>query len=132
MKVQLSNIERAAAIGTRDSGCGLRTELRRKATERPNPRQGLRSSVPAGVPRRGRAQNLHLRVDRRLGRVKENRLYVLGWAQENGPYVSVNRRLARVMRPCRCRKSVPVTVASKMWLDMASLPRERAFCFRNA
>ena len=51
--------------------------------------------------------------------------------KENGLYVSVNRRLRRVMRPRRCKRAIPVTVASKMWLDMASLPRERAFCSRN-
>jgi hypothetical protein len=43
MQGELRNIERAAVIGTRDAGRGLKTELRRKAAEHPNPRQGLRS-----------------------------------------------------------------------------------------
>jgi hypothetical protein len=63
MQVELRNIERAAAIGTRDAGRGLKTELRRQAAERPNPRQSSRSSVPAGVPR------LWSRYGRRLGRL---------------------------------------------------------------
>ena len=51
MQVELRNIESAVTTGSRDAGRGLKTELRRKAAERPNPRQSLRSLVPAGVPR---------------------------------------------------------------------------------
>ena len=60
---ELRNIERAVTTGTREAGRGLKTELRRMAAERLNPRQGPRSSVAAGVPR------LWSRYGRRLGRL---------------------------------------------------------------
>ena len=134
MQAELRNIERAVATGTREAGRGRKTELRRKAAERPNSRQGSRSSLPAGLPR------LWGRYGRRLGRLGRiarlrcslanaprysratessspcrsaprpgptNGLYVLGRMQENGFSVSVNRRLGRVMRPRWCRKSDP-------------------------
>ena len=63
LQADLRDIERAVTTGTREAGRGRKTELRRQAAQRFNPRQGSRSSVPTGVPK------LWGRYGRRLGRL---------------------------------------------------------------